>query len=231
MPRKTVVIVQSNYIPWKGYFDLIATADELILYDDAQYTRRDWRNRNKVKSPTGPLWLTIPVEVKGKFSQPIKNTRIADVSWPEAHWKTIQHNYARAPYMSDYRAVLEELFLGCSEQFLSQVNHRFLTGLCNILGIRTHIAWSMDYKTVDGKTEKLVDLCLQAGATEYLSGPSARTYLDEGKFRERGIAVRWMDYSDYPEYPQVHPPFDHNVSVVDLILNTGPAARSYMKTT
>ncbi|HXA16322.1 MAG TPA: WbqC family protein [Thermoanaerobaculia bacterium] len=231
MPGKTVVILQSNYIPWKGYFDLIATADEFILYDDMQYTRRDWRNRNKIKSPSGPLWLTIPVEVKGKYSQTIKETRIADPGWPRAHWKTIQHNYARAPYFRQYHDVFEELFLGCEEEHLSRVNFRFLTGICRVLDIHTRITWSMDYEMIDGKTKRLVDLCRQAGATDYVSGPSARGYLDEALFQSAGIGVRWMNYSNYPEYPQIHPPFDHAVSVVDLILNTGAAARTYMKAT
>jgi hypothetical protein len=230
MQPKTVAIVQSNYIPWKGYFDLIAMADEFIIYDDMQYTRRDWRNRNKVKSPSGPLWLTIPVEVKGKFSQSIKDTRIADPGWPQSHWKTIRHNYAHARHFHDYHDVFEELFLGCNEHLLSNVNLRFLSAICGLLDIRTTIRRSMDYAIIDGKTERLVDLCVQAGATEYLSGPSARGYLDERQFRDAGVPVRWMDYANYPEYPQVHPPFDHAVSVIDLILNTGPAARSFMKT-
>jgi hypothetical protein len=229
MPRKTVAIVQSNYIPWKGYFDLIAAADEFILYDDVQYTRRDWRNRNRIKSASGPLWLTIPVDVKGKYSQTIRETRIADPDWPAAHWKTIQHNYARATFFRAYRDAFEELFLGCREEYLSQVNFRFLTRVCDLLDIHTPMRWSMDYELLDGKTERLVHLCRQAGATEYLSGPAARGYLDEAQFQEAGIAVRWMDYSGYPEYPQVHPPFDHAVSVLDLILNTGPAARTFMK--
>jgi hypothetical protein len=229
MTRKTVAIVQSNYIPWKGYFDLIAAADELILYDDMQYTRRDWRNRNRVKTPSGPVWLTIPVEVKGKYLQRIRETRVSDARWPEVHWKTIVHNYARARYFREYHDFLEELFLGCQEELLSLVNHRFLTAVCGVLGLRTRIAWSTDYELVEGRTERLVDLCRKAGGTEYLSGPAARAYLDEAQFRAAGIALRWMDYSGYPEYPQLHPPFDHAVSIVDLLLNAGPEARKYMK--
>jgi len=194
-----------------------------------QYTRRDWRNRNKVKTPAGPVWLTIPVDVKGKYLQKIKDTRIADPAWPEGHWKTIVHNYAKAACFREYHDAFAELFLGCREEYLSQVNHRFITAICGMLGIGTRLTWSMDYGVIEGKTERLVDLCRKAGATEYLSGPSARGYVDEDLFRAAGIGVRWMDYDGYPEYPQVHPPFDHAVSVVDLILNTGPDARKYMK--
>src|SRR5699024_1749942 len=155
--------------PWKGYFDLIGLADELILYDDVQYTRRDWRNRNKIKTPAGPRWLTIPVVVTGRYTQAIHETAIADGSWAAEHWKAIPHNYARAPYFQLYRERLEELYLTCEEQMLSQVNRRFLDALCEMLGIQTRLRWSMEYRLVEGKTERLVDLCRQAGATRYLS--------------------------------------------------------------
>jgi hypothetical protein len=114
MPRKAA-IVQSSYIPWKGYFDLIRQVDEFILYDDVQYTRRDWRNRNLIKTPHGLSWLTIPVDVKGKYFQSIRETRIADPGWAERHWKTIVHNYSRAPHFDHHRQKLEELYLGCAE--------------------------------------------------------------------------------------------------------------------
>jgi hypothetical protein len=109
------------------------------------------------------------------------------------------------------------------------VNFRFLTRICDLLDIHTPMRWSMDYELLEGKTERLVHLCRQAGATDYLSGPAASGYIDEAQFQDAGIALRWMDYSNYPEYPQSYPPFDHAVSVVDLILNTGPAARTFMK--
>ncbi len=226
---KKVAAVQSNYIPWKGYFDLINLVDEFILFDDLQYTRRDWRNRNKIKTPSGLMWLTIPVEIKGKYFQKIKETVISDTNWKRRHWQSIIHNYARAKYFRDYMAPFEELYLGLQERCLSQINYRFLTAVCQILGIKTKISWSMDYRLVDGKTERLVDLCKQAGATEYLSGPSAKGYIDESLFEAEGIALRYMDYSGYPEYSQLFPPFDHAVSVIDLILNTGPEAPKYMK--
>lgn len=229
MTEKTVVIVQSNYIPWKGYFDLIATADEVILYDDMQYTRRDWRNRNLIKTPSGTRWLTIPVEVKGKYFQKIRETRISDPEWGPAHWRVLVENYRRAPHFKDLEPLLAPLFLDCREELLSRVNHRFLTAILGYLGIRTRVTWSMDYTLVDGKTERLVDLCRQANATEYVSGPAAKGYVEEPLFSAAGIRLRWMDYSGYPEYPQLHPPFEHGVSVVDLLFNTGPDARKYMK--
>jgi hypothetical protein len=226
---KTVAIVQSSYIPWKGYFDLIGLADEFIIYDDAQYTRRDWRNRNLIKTADGPKWLTIPVDVKGKYHQRICETRVADSNWASRHWKTIVHNYAAAPYFGQYRDDFERLYLGREEPMLSAINHRFLAAVCSMLGIETPMKWSMDYGGNGAKTERLVGLCKRAGATAYLTGPRARDYLDETAFREAGIAVKYMDYSGYPEYPQLHPPFEHQVTVVDLILNTGEAAPRYLK--
>jgi len=226
---KRVAIVQSNYIPWKGYFDLINLVDEFILYDDVQYTKRDWRNRNRIKTANGPMWLTIPVEVKGRYDQKIKETVISDPEWDRRHWKSIVYGYSRARYLQEYRDIFEDLYLGCNERFLSQINYRFLTGICGILGIDTKVSWSMDYRLIEGKTERLVDLCKQAGATTYLSGPAAKAYIDEELFRTEGMTLRYMDYSGYPEYNQLFPPFEHHVSIIDLIFNEGPNAPKYMK--
>jgi hypothetical protein len=232
LPRtaKRVAIVQSSYIPWKGYFDLIRRSDEFILYDDVQYTKRDWRNRNRIKTANGPGWLSIPVDVKGKYLQAIKDTRVCDAGWNIRHLKTIAATYARAPYFRRYEAAVEDLFLGCVSLSLSEINFRFLSRICDILSITTQLTWSMDYSYthVPGKNERLVELCRQAGATEYLSGPSARGYIDPNLFEAAGMRLTFMDYTGYPEYGQLHPPFDHYVSILDLLFNTGPAAVSYM---
>ncbi len=226
---RRVAILQSNYVPWKGYFDVINMVDEFILFDTAQYTRRDWRNRNRIKTHAGPAWLTIPVVVKGRYLQTIKETEISDPSWNERHWKTLVHNYALAPHFDAYRARFEELYLGCKENLLSRINYRFLVAICEILGIKTHLSWSMDHPQIQGKTERLVEWCKDLNATEYLSGPAAKGYLDEGLFAEVGITLRYMDYSGYPEYRQLYPPFDHAVSILDLIFSEGPNATQFMK--
>jgi hypothetical protein len=226
---KSVAIVQSNYIPWKGYFDLIRSVDEFIFFDDVQFTRRDWRNRNKIKTPAGVLWLTIPVESKGHFAQPIKDTLVCNEAWTSAHWKTITNFYANALYFRQYRARIEELYRGCTHRFLSEINYRFVAGICELLDIRTKITWSMEYKVLSGKTERLVHLCKQSGATTYLSGPAAKEYIDPARFTGEDIALRFADYTDYPEYRQLFPPFRHDVSVLDLLFNEGPKAISYMK--
>lgn len=228
---KTVAIVQSNYVPWKGYLDLINQVDEFILYDDRQYTRRDWRNRNRVKTAKGTIWLTIPVQVKGRYHQRIDETFVSDPAWRERHWATLQHSYAKAPHFEPYRDRLEALYLGSDEARLSAVNRAFLEALCDLLGISTPLSWSTDYE-VDAadRVERLLGLCQASGATRYVSGPSARGYLEEGRaaFDDAGIEVAYADYSGYPEYPQLHPPFEHAVSVIDLLVNAGPDAPRYM---
>jgi len=226
---KKVAILQSNYIPWRGYFDIINMVDEFILFDDMQYTRRDWRNRNRIKTTNRSRWITIPVEVKGKYFQKIKDTKVSNAEWNRKHWDYIVHSYSRSKYFGEYREQFQELYLGCSEKYLSRINHRFLVAFCKLLGIATKITWSMDYRLAEGKTERLVDLCKQVGAGEYISGPSAKGYIGEHMFKKEGIKLSYMDYSGYPEYNQLYPPFDHVVSIIDLIFNEGPNANKYMK--
>ncbi|MCP4574113.1 MAG: WbqC family protein [bacterium] len=230
---KKLAILQSNYIPWKGYFDLMNSVDEFILYDDVQYTKNDWRNRNRIQTPDGPKWLTIPVSAKGRLSQALKIREVevsaSGAGWNRKHWGTIKQNYAKAKHFRRYSELFEDLYLGSEETNLSRINHRFLTAVCGILGIDTKLTWSMDYELVDGQTERLVDLCRRTGATEYLSGPAARAYMDEDLFAQAGVTLRYMDYAGYPEYDQRCTPFEHAVSVIDLIFNEGPDARRFMK--
>jgi hypothetical protein len=229
MPRKRVAIVQSSYIPWKGYFDLIRAADEFILLDDVQFTKRDWRSRNRIKTKDGLAWLTIPVHTKGRFEQRIDDVTISDPDWGTRHWNTIRSSYARTPFFADYGPRFEPLFCAPGTDALSRVNHRFIGAICGALGITTPIRWSTEYETRSGRNERLIALCSAAGATDYLSGPSARGYIDEAAWASAGIAVHFADYSHYPEYPQPHPPFEHGVSVLDLLFCTGPRAVEYMK--
>jgi len=226
---KTVAITQSNYIPLKGYFDVIHLVDELVLYDDVQFTKADWRNRNRIKTQGGVKWLTVPVEVKGKYSQKIKDTRISDPRWTKKHWETIRHSYSKTGFFMDYRELFEDLYLNCKEEFLSRVNFRFLEAINRVLGIETKISWSSDYQLPEGKNERLISICKEAGATKYISGPAAKDYLDESNFQQEGIDVEWMDYTGYPEYRQLFPPFEHDVTILDLLFNEGSNAKTFMK--
>jgi hypothetical protein len=223
---KRVAILQSSYIPWKGYFDIIGSVDEFILYDNAQYTKNDWRNRNCIKTQTGTAWLTVPVLLKGRFGQTILEAEICDPRWAARHWKSLQTYYARAPFFPALAPVIHSLYeRSADERSLSKVNELFLRALCGLLGISTRITRSTDYEICGDRTGRLVGLCEQAGAAAYLTGPSARTYLEEERFAGCGIAVRWMSYEGYPEYRQLYsPPFVHQVSVLDLLFNVGAEA-------
>jgi len=228
MPRRRIAIVQSSYIPWKGYFDLIRSVDAFLLLDNVQFTRRDWRSRNRIKTRHGTAWLSIPVLTRGRYTQLIQDTTTSDPGWGRRHWQTIQANYAKAPYFDRYADRLSALYAESSTR-LSEINHAFITAICDSLGITTPITWSSAFETRDTPTERLIDLCRAVGGTEYLSGPSARDYLDVAAFEDAGIAVQFADYSGYPEYPQPYGPFEHYVSVLDLLFCTGPRALEFMK--
>ena len=226
---KKALITQSNYIPWKGYFDAINMVDEFIIYDDMQFTRRDWRNRNKIKTKDGLIWLTIPVEVKGKYFQKINETVISDPNWGMHHWKTIQYNYHKTPYFTLYKDQFEEAFLNNDKKYLTNINHQFIKLVCGILGIKTPIRFSEEFELKEEKTERLVDICKKIGATDYYSGPAAKAYMNESLFANENINIHYFDYSGYPEYPQLFNNFAHDVSIIDLLFNEGENAKKYMK--
>lgn len=226
---KKVAILQSNYIPWKGYFDMIAAVDEFILYDDMQYTRRDWRNRNRIKTPSGLIWLTVPVKVKGRYTQTIRETEIDGSEWASAHWKSLELNYRRAPHFAEVAAWLEPLYLAESYGTLSVLNRRLLEAVCGYIGIGTRLTNSWDYVLAEGKTERLVELCVQAGASEYISGPAARDYIEPAHFEQAGIKLTWFDYQGFPVYPQLWGDFTHETTILDLLFNCGPSAKNFLR--
>ncbi len=224
---KKVAILQSNYIPWKGYFDIIAAVDEFIIYDDVQFTTSDWRNRNKIKVNDQLQWLTIPVY--HSLSDRICDVKVSLKNWNVKHWKTLQMSYGRAPAFRDTSEFVEELYRSQRSTYLSQINVEFIRAISDFLGIDTRITHSSEYSYGGDKSEKVLTLCKAAGADCYLSGPAAKSYLDVNLFDQEKIAVEWMDYSGYPEYRQTGGTFEHGVSILDLIFNTGYLAHSYMK--
>ena len=228
MPGKRIAILQSSYIPWKGYFDVMRAVDEFVLYDDVQFTKRDWRSRNRIKTPEGLLWLSVPVSVKGRFTQRIDETTLAEPDIVDRHWQSLRRAYGRAPHFREYAGPLEALFAGSPRDRLSALNHHLLVGLRDLLGITTPLTWSTAYGGEGTKTARLVDLCLRAGATEYVSGPAARAYIEPALFEAAGITLLYADYAGYPEYPQLYPPFEHAVSVIDLLVHTGPEAGRFL---
>ncbi len=208
---------------------MIAAVDEFILYDDMQFTRRDWRNRNQIKTPQGQQWLTVPVKVKGRYYQTIHETEIDGSYWTKTHWKALTQNYRRARHFDEVAALFEPFYLQRQYTYLSALNRALIEAVCAYLGIATNLSRSCDYTLIDGKTERLADLCAQAGGTEYISGPAAKDYIEERIFTERGIKLSWFDYTGYTEYPQLWGDFIQGVSILDLLFNCGRDAPRYMK--
>lgn len=225
-----VGVIQSNYVPWRGYFDFIASVDLFVLYDDVQYTKNDWRNRNKFRFTSGDTkWVTVPVQ-PGRFGKLVNETLVDSTSnWRTAHLNSFKENYKRAPHF-DEAYKLYESCLSFESEFLSQINENAIRKICAHLGIATQIVRSEPYALTGSKNDRLLDLLHKVGATTYLSGPSAESYLDKSLFRSHGIELEFKSY-DYLSYPQIHGKFDGAVSVLDLIANTGREARGFLQTT
>jgi hypothetical protein len=225
-----LAIIQSAYVPWKGFFDLIGRCDAYVVFDSAQYVKRHWHNRNIIKTASGPQWLTIPVVTKGRFDQPIHDVEI-EKPWADKHWRALESAYGKAPCFDAVAPQVRGLYDAADRATtLSLVNAIFLTGICEMLGITTRISDDRQYPADGRKTERLVAIAKQAGATAYLSGPSARDYLEESQFAAAGIAVEWMAYEGYPRYPQLHGGFDDHVSILDVLFHTGPDAPRHVFT-
>ena len=222
-----VAIVQSNFLPWRGYFDLIRQSDLFIIYDDVQYTKGDWRNRNRIKTPRGSEWITVPVR-HGPLAQRIEETLVNySTPWARKMLKRIHDAYREAPHLEPYFAELTEL-LTPQASSISDLNVRLLRWACGHLGIATPLRMSREYEASGARTERLIEILGQAGATAYLSGPSARAYLEPALFERAGIGLEYKVY-DYPEYEQLHPPFDPAVSIIDLLFMVGRAASTYLE--
>jgi hypothetical protein len=221
-----VAVVQSNYIPWKGYFHLMREVDLFVFYDDVQFTRNDWRNRNRIKTPAGPRWLTIPVG--GHRDRRICDVTLPQDGWGRAHFEALRRHYERAPYWDRYAEWLRDVLWDPSWSHLSDLNHRLTRDIARELGVVTRLGDSRDHPLQGRKGERLLDLVLQVGGTEYVSGPAAKAYLDESAFEAAGVGVRWWAYPQYPEYPQFEAPFVHEVTVLDLLFHTGPRAPDWI---
>ncbi|TPH17212.1 hypothetical protein EPA86_05050 [Litorilituus lipolyticus] len=226
---KKIAISQSNYIPWKGYFDLINSVDVFVLYDSAQYTKNDWRNRNLLMSKRGKQWLSIPVH--HSTSLQIKQIQTADNIWWKKHWKTIEQLYCKAKFFELYRQPLCDLYHSLeTEMSLSKINYKFILFVNKVLGIETEICFDDTFEHGSGQSEKLLAICQQLQATTYVSAPAAKSYLNESIFEEKNIHVSWFEYMSYPEYDQLGYQFEHTVSILDLLFNEGPRAKYYMMT-
>ena len=226
-PGRRVAVLQSNYIPWKGYFDIIADVDLFVFYDDVQYTKNDWRNRNVIKTCAGRRWLTVPVHASRRHA--ICDVEIADTHWARKHWKTLRQSYSHAPYFDVYAPFLEDVYLRRKWTRLSHLNRHLIVSIAGFLGLNTQFVESRDFQVEGKRLDRLLNLLRRVGATTYVSGPAARNYIDENRFREERIQLIYKSYSDYPTYDQLYPPFEHSVSILDLLFHTGPDAAYYVR--
>lgn len=220
-------MIQSNYIPWKGYFDIIHDADLFIFYDDLQYTKNDWRNRNKIKMPNGVNWITIPTGTD--LNRLICEVTLSDAGWQKKHWNAIRNSYSKAPHFQKYSDFFENVYMERRWCNLSELNQFLIKSIAHeFLGITTEFCDSRQYNLQGKRLDRLVELVTKAGASTYVSGPAARDYIDRHRFADAGIELVYKSYAGYPEYPQLYPPFDHGVSIIDLLFSVGPDAPRYI---
>lgn len=227
MPLRAVII-QSNYIPWKGYFDLLHHADKVVFLDTVQSTKNDWRNRNQIKTHAGKSWMTLPIRHSNALR--VREVEIAKQGWNAKHLRTLSQAYGRAPFADSILPIIAGMYEEASVLVrLSDINRVFIRGVCALLGITTPMV-EVESLLPDAENDalkpsaRLVEICRRLGATSYLSGPAAQSYLDENAFAAADVRVEWFDYHGYPEYAQLHGAFDHAVSILDLLLMTGPDA-------
>jgi hypothetical protein len=226
----TCAIIQPSYIPWRGYFHQIQKSDVFIFYDDVQYDKHGWRNRNRLKFSTGVQWLTIPVKTKGNVTEhiPINDVKIIwDKPWHKNHRQTVHFGYSKAPYYKKYAPLLDQ-FYSHEPEFLADFTVETTIALARELGIgKTRFLRSSTLPVSGAKSDRLLEILASVGATHYVSGPSARDYMELDKFAAAGITVEFMQY-DYPEYPQLHGAFEPQVSILDLLMMTGADAPGYI---
>ena len=218
-------------MPWKGYFDLISYVDEFIIFDDMQYTRRDWRNRNKIKTPNGLEWLTVPVQVKGKYDQRIMDVSTEGHLWKSKHLSSIMHNYRKSLHFETSMNWLTRAYDALQSNNLSSINTQLIREVCNYLEIDTKISSSLEYSTSENPSTRLAQISLESEAGIYVSGPSARDYLETSVFEDREIEIEWFHYDNFPEYPQLWGKFESHVSIIDSIMNCGPNPGNFLRGT
>lgn len=222
-----VGILQSNYLPWKGYFSIIGDVDLFVFHDDLQYTKDDWRNRNKIKTPSGAQWITIPCGRNER--RLICEVSLTDCTWQKKHWDLIKENYRKAPYFKKYAPFFEEIFLGQNWTNLSTINQHIIRKISlELLDINTKFVDSRDYSLEESKGKRVIELLKKVGAKSYLSGPSAKSYLLESDFWEEKIVLDWADYSNYRPYQQLWGSFIHEVSIIDVLFNCGENSYKYI---
>ena len=224
---RTVGILQPSYLPWLGFFDQLQRVDIFVYYDDVQFEKGSWRNRNRIKTPTGPLWLTVPICIKGQNFPLIRDVQINQSErWERKHLKSIEQNYRKAPYFEayspDFFAVMGKKYV-----FLLDLNLELLRLLTGWLGIKTPTTLASELGVAGNKSERLVEICKSLGSTAFYEGASGKNYIDEALFVRHGIKIIYQEYV-HPVYNQLHGSFIPYLSIIDLVFNHGPASREIL---
>ncbi len=220
-----VAIIQSSYLPWKGYFHIIQSVDHFVFLDSVKYTRRDWRNRNLIKTPAGAIWLSVPVHAQRHT--PINKATIADNRWQKNHPKTLKQYYGKCRYFEEYYSLLAKIY-SRNWTLLSDLNQTFIREISQMLGIKTMFHDDRQFSTSQEKSRRLLDIVEALGADTYVTGPSAKAYLQEEIYQQAGIKVEFFQYPQYPEYNQVWGQFSPRISIVDLLFQQGDASGKYI---
>ena len=217
-----VVVLQSNYFPWKGYFELIHNADVFCFYDEVQYTKNDWRNRNQIIGPNGLFWLTIPIS-KDAVKKNISQVKFGNLDWVDKHLMSIKQAYSKAPNRDSVLNLIEPVLLNAKDLSLSLLNQKLIIAISDYVGIKTEFQNSSQYKLEIGKTERLIKLVKDIGGSKYISGPAAKDYLSNSSslFERSGVELSYIEYGPYKEYPQKTVNCNDYVSILDLLMNIG----------
>lgn len=218
---KKIAILQSNYIPWLGYFDLINSVDTFVIYDDVQYTKRDWRNRNIINSHNGSRWITIPVEVSGKYYQKIRDTKVANRNWNKSHLEIIKQSYKGSFFFKEYWDWVENLYHNCRLQYLTEINFFFISEINKFLNIDTEIRFSSEFNLAEEKSLRLINICKSLDGSDYFSGPSAKSYLDTELFKKNCINLHFVDYQRFRIFTECQGEIHYGMSILDTIFNFG----------
>lgn len=226
---KKIAILQSNYIPWKGVFDMMNKVDTFVFFEDVNFTKRDWRIRNKIKTPEGEIWLTIPVKKASRGTKIYEIQISQEENWQEKHYKTITQYYKKAKYFEEYKWLLDKIYLEKKWENLSEFNIFSNILIAKELGIKTEFINSKDLKTSGTKDDKLIEICEKLEGNYYLSGPAAKDYINNEKFKNNNINLAYIKY-EYPEYKQLYGEFNHYLSVFDVLFNCGKDAQDYIFT-
>jgi hypothetical protein len=228
---KKIAILQSNYIPWRGYFDLINYVDEFIFFDEVQYTRRDWRNRNLIRNKEKKFWITIPVMSKGNYFSKILDIKISDNNWFKKHIDLFNENYKNAKYFIEIFSFFKEMYNKNQQSNLYLINRNIIIEICKYIKINTKFNFSEDIEIKlkeNNPTLRLIEICKKQKASIYVTGPAAESYLDKNLFSKENIKIKFFDYKECKEYEQLGQKFIPKLSIADCLFNCGSNKKNYL---